>query len=150
MTKAEFDALTTIANEDGWKTRPLLREYLDTVSITEEKKNTRTTAQNRALHLWFEQIAHTCNDAGIDGHLLFSKTVSFEVNKETIKALWHGLQNALYGTGSTTELDRHAQINKLQDHLIRFFAERHELELPPFPKLDLTPDYPRDFSPPLI
>jgi len=140
MTREERDKIIEIAHTAKWAIKDDILKYLETVTIEQEKsveaENKRTGAQNRGLHLWFRQIADTCRDAGIDGKLLMSKTISVEVNEHIVKGMWKALQQALFGKESTTELKKIGDIDKLQDHFVRFFGEKLELEIPPFPSDD--------------
>lgn len=166
MTNEEYTKLQEIVNDpQGWTTRVRLAEYLKTVTPGDEPKGKRTGAQNASLHLWFRQVAEACRDAGLDAKVLFSKTLDIEVTEDHIKSLWHTTQDAYFKTNSTAELDKQGQIDKIYDTLVRFFAERHELELPPFPsdpnrereilggykigKKDVVP-YPDNYKKPLI
>jgi hypothetical protein len=96
----------------------------------------RTGSQNAALHLWFEQVAQTCRDNSVDAKLVMSKVHRMDMTAEFIKGMWKVLQKALLKKGSTTELNKTGEIERIQDHFIRFFAEEFELELPPFPNDD--------------
>lgn len=133
MTQQELDNLKNIAIDKPWLASKLLKEYLTTVKVTEELKGTRTGQQNRALHLYFTQVAEACQNEGIEASAVFSKTHNIQMTPEAVKAMWKALQFALFGKKSTTELRKTGEIDKLQDHFIRFFAENFELTLPPFP-----------------
>lgn len=137
MTKRELEQLTEISLAPTAKLGSLLRNYLETVTVSEEVKAQRTGSQNNALHLWFSQIADECRDVGIDSKILFSKTMHVEVTPDIIKGMWKVLQNAYYKKKSTTELKKTGEIDKLQDHFIRFFGEQHGITLPPFPSNDI-------------
>lgn len=143
MTPLELQDLEQIAyHEKGWEARSKLQKYLKGVTVVETPKNaptgqnTRTVAQNNAQHLWFRQIATICQEAGVEADAVFSKTHNLQMTEENVKAMWKGLQRALFGTKSTTELKKNGEIDKLVDHFVRFFAENFELELPPFPLED--------------
>lgn len=133
MNVEEHQTLEQIYLGKPWDCHKLLGDFLKTTKVVEEPKGKRTGAQNRSLHLWFRQVADVCKDAGLDAKVLFSKTLDIEVTQDHIKALWHTTQNAYFKSGSTTELDKQGQIEKIYDTLVRFFGERHNLALPPFP-----------------
>jgi len=127
------------------------------------EKQFRTDTQNKAMHLWFQQVADECNKNSVDAKLVMSKVMRMDMTPEFIKAMWKTLQRALYGTKSTTELKKAGEIDKLYDHFVRFFAENFEMELPPFPndeekgkllldamKLSSNIDYPNNFEEPTI
>lgn len=158
MTKDELTKLQEISQQEPWLIRKHLQEFLYTVEVG--KPLTRTLAQNNSLYLWFTQIANLCRDSGIDGKMLMSKTISVEMNMEIIKGMWKALQQALFKKQSTTQLKKTGEIDVLQDHFIRFFAEKFNLELPPFPSQEISKlnnmkmasqlEYPDDYKEPKI
>jgi hypothetical protein len=128
------DDLLNILKAKKWEQPRLLAEYVANLPDAEEKPDsTRTGSQNRGIHLWYRQISDLCVENGIDASMMFSKTHDIQMTPEAVKTMWKALQLALFGKKSTTELKKTGEIDKLQDHFIRFFAEKFELELPPFP-----------------
>ena len=101
------------------------------------KKETgqRTSAQNRALHLWLSMKAKKCRDAGINPRQVLEKTIELEMTDEQMKEFWRSVQKALYKTKSTKELSKHEQIEQIAEHLNRFFAENFNLEGVEFPDI---------------
>ena len=176
MNQKDHAALVEIYESKPWQCRDKLLTYIKTLTITEDipetrssQQNaalhkeldqvteTRSSQQNKAMHKWFEQIAVLCRDGGIDAKVLMNSTISVEVNADIIKGMWKVLQEALYGTKSTTELNRAKQIDHIVDHFVRFFGEKHLLVLPPFPHRDPVSligntkiPYPHDYQPPTI
>jgi hypothetical protein len=120
-------------------------------------QETRSSQQNRAMHKWFEMVAQVCADAGLDAKVVMNNTASVQMNADIIKGMWRVMQEALYGTKSTTELSKAQQIDHIVDHFIRFFGEKFGLELPPFPTKDdptyvgnTKVPYPTDYQQPTI
>ncbi|MDF1498765.1 MAG: hypothetical protein P1P85_05460, partial [Patescibacteria group bacterium] len=61
-------------------------------------KQTRTSQQNNALHLWFTQLAETLNEKHFDMRTIIRNDIDIEWTTYTIKEyLWRPLQKALYG-----------------------------------------------------
>jgi len=161
MTTDEHKKLQAIVNEPAYLIKGLLREFVETcevVSPTKVTKETRTEQQNKALHKWFEQVAETCRDAGVDAKVIMKSTISVQVNADFIKSLWRVMQEALYNTTSTTKLTKDQQIDTIVDHFVRFFGEKHNIVLPPFPsrepEMSYLPNtkipYPNDYKKPTI
>jgi len=102
--------------------------YINLGATIELKKvnNTRTSSQNRALHLFFTQVAKELNDLGIAFVYRGIKGAEMEMqwNASLFKEMtWKPIQNALYGTTSTTKLKRN-QIDPIFETINKFFAER--------------------------
>lgn len=65
----------------------------------------RTPRQNRALHLYFQKMAETLNDAGLDMRTVLKPGVEIPWSKESVKNyLWKPVQSLQLGKESTTEL----------------------------------------------
>lgn len=159
MTKEEADTLRALAHSAKWSLKRELLTYLDTA--TEEKKGTRTSNQNRALHKWFTLKADQCREAGVTAQLAFSKTMELDMTPDMMKAIWKSVQQPLLGKSSTTELSKIGEIEKVLDHLNRFFAEHFHLEgieLPheeplravQFEQMDRAQEPEDDFEEPLL
>lgn len=96
-----------------------------TVDLT-EKKNTRTTRQNSALHLLFTIISSQLNEMGIEYQYfgLKGKVMSMMHTPHIVKEfVWRPIQMALYGIKSTTKINTE-QINEIVDVLAKFFSEK--------------------------
>jgi hypothetical protein len=67
----------------------------------------RTEQQNKALHLYCEQLSHALNDAGYEMKAVLAvKAVDVPWSKERVKeVLWRPIQEAMTGKESTTELN---------------------------------------------
>ena len=144
MTQEEKHDLVAICSEKPWFAAKRVLEYLRTVNIQSTEDATknastglvapqkRTGDQNSALHLWFRQIADICQNQGVTMNLIIKHTHDVMVTEYGVKALWHVLQKALYGTESTKELRKNGQIDRTLDHFTALFA-KEEVVLPPFP-----------------
>lgn len=156
MTQSEFDALTTIANEDGWKTRPLLREYLDTVSITQgdepSTRGSKSPAEFRAAWAYIERRARRLNEEGLEMRQVLKPDYFIPWTKESYHDnVWIPFQRAMYATEHLRELAV-GQAGKIHEVIERELGEKHGTDFEPFApeREDKTPDYPRDYKEPLI
>lgn len=89
-------------------------------------KLTRSSAQNRALHLYFTFCANALNDAGIEFRYTGLKLIEIEMpwTPDLFKEMvWKPIQLTLFQIESTTKINT-TQINTILDVLTRFFAER--------------------------
>lgn len=65
----------------------------------------RTLRQNNALHKYFEMVAETLNEAGLEMKKVLENSVDIPWSKETIKELiWRPIQEAQLKKKSTTKL----------------------------------------------
>lgn len=94
----------------------------------------RTTLQNKALHLYFQMLADTLNDSGLDMKKVLKPEIDIPWSKETIKNyLWRPIQMAQLTKESTTELtskEIDLVYNTLNRHIAKFGI--HE----PFPSIE--------------
>ncbi len=91
-----------------------------------EKKNTRSTKQNSALHLLFTIISSQLNEMGIDFQYfgLKGQQLSMRHTPHLVKEMvWKPIQMALFDIKSTTKINT-TQINEIVDVLTNFFGER--------------------------
>lgn len=87
---------------------------------------TRTSQQNKALHLFFTMLADKMNDAGLEFNYqgLRGQELSMPYNVTIIKEyVWKPIQETLFETDSTTKLTTE-HINEILDVLTKFFGER--------------------------
>ena len=96
----------------------------------------RTIQQNKALHLWFRQKAKQCQDAGVTAQMALSKTIELEMSPEMMKEIFREVMKAKEKKISTTQLNKHIEIEDLIEHLNRYFAEKWNLEGIALPSLD--------------
>lgn len=97
----------------------------------------RTDAQNRSLYRGFELLAEALNNAGLDKQAVFRiKKVSVPWTKTGVKEdLYAPIMEAMYGKGSTTELER-VEVSKVWDVLMRALGENLAFPYIPFPSED--------------
>ena len=105
-----------------------LNRLIDKGEIVEVKKvsQTRTSIQNRSLHLFFTQVANELNDLGIPFvyHGLRGQELEMQWTGELFKNMtWKPIQEALFGTNSTTKLKRE-QIDPIFEVINKFFSDR--------------------------
>lgn len=96
--------------------------------------DSRTVAQNRALHLWCSQIAYVLNENLLFMTGVFGKEIEWtmdlvktQIIKATIKKV--------FDVDSTTKLKR-KEINDMIDYITRAFGTKG-VEIPPFPSKEL-------------
>jgi hypothetical protein len=95
----------------------------------------RTIAQNRALHLWFTQLAEALNEAGLDMRATLKPEISINWTGEGIKEyLWRPVQKLQVKKQSTTELTTD-EIDKIWETLNRFLGEKFGVHVP-FPSIE--------------
>jgi len=102
-----------------------------------EVKQTRSSLQNRALHLYFTFCADALNDAGIEFSYRGINGMEIEIawNSDLFKSMvWKPIQITLFEFESTTKL-KTAEINQILDVLSRHFAT-----------LGLTVNFPNNFD----
>lgn len=89
-----------------------------------EKRQTRSSAQNRALHKLFINLANQLNELGETyKYMWLDEIVELSFTPELIKeSLWKSIQLALFNKKSTTELVT-AEINQILDILTLKFSE---------------------------
>jgi len=143
MTEQELSQLKHIALDKPWNASKLLKEFIKTAIVAEEPKgaekgnstpNIRTSAQHRALFLWYGQIEHVCEEQGVTWDRIIQHAHQLRVTKENVHEAGKQLQKALWGKSSTKDLEKN-QLNTLIDHFIDLFA-KEGVELPPFPHSD--------------
>jgi len=110
-------------------------QQVDVVIVKHRER--RTDQQNKAIHLYFTQVAEALNDAG----LTLEKVVkNFKMEHEwssvTVKELlWREAQRYAVNKHSTTELDKFEEIEKVYDIVNRFLASIG-VESIPFPSVE--------------
>lgn len=133
MTKQEKDTLTEISLSDTLKVGSLLRNYLDTVEITEEPKYpTRTDPQRRGYFLWLEQIAKQCENMGVTADMLFKHTAHITVTKDMLHTAIKTLIKAKWNLDSTNDLRKTGHLDEIIDSVASWVG-KEGIEIPPFP-----------------
>ena len=91
-----------------------------------EKKNTRSTRQNSALHLLFTIISNQLNEMGLDFEYqgLKGMKMSMPHTPNLVKEMvWRPLQFALFRIKSTKDINTE-QINQIVDVISKYFGEK--------------------------
>jgi len=101
------------------------------VEITIRKKiKSRTSQQNRALHLYFTLLSEALNDAGYDMKKTIRQDVDIPWTPENVKeSLWRPIQKAYLNIESTTKL-KTGDIDKVYDVLNKTIGERTGVYIP--------------------
>ena len=87
-------------------------------------KKTRTSLQNRSLHLWFTQLAQALNDAGYDMRKVIKADFDISWTDYNVKEyLFRPVMKALYGHKSTKQLTT-VEIDKVYMLVDKTIAER--------------------------
>jgi len=98
-------------------------------------KKTRTSQQNRALHLYYRLLADALNDSGYDMRATIRQEIDIPWTPTTIKEhLWRPIQQRYLRERSTTKLET-KDIDKVYDILNKVLAERTGVHVP-FPCID--------------
>lgn len=96
----------------------------------------RTEQQNRALHLYFQQLSEALNQDGFDVRVVISSSVDMMWTPYLVKELlWRATQKALFGKQSTTQLRKVGEIEKVYDVINKIVGERTGVYVP-FPSME--------------
>ena len=132
VIKKEFGQILPFSEEDRLK----LEKFKDGATYVVDIKNfdLRTAQQNKALHLWCEQIADILNAHGkYVGDIIKTEA---EWNMEKVKAnIFKSAMRSLYDKESTTTLCRD-EIDKIED-VIAHALSMKGVEVPAFPSKQL-------------
>lgn len=114
--------------DEALKAKQKLSEFIDSGKTIDliQKKNTRTTKQNSALHLLFTIISNQLNEMGVEFQYfgLKGQVLSVRHTPNLVKEhIWRPIQIALYDIKSTTKINT-VQINEIVDILAKYFSER--------------------------
>jgi len=135
MTKEEIQQIDAILQGSKCDVRSRLETFRKTVQLTEEQApqgSTVTTTQRKALFLWFTMIECEAENHGITWNAIIQHTHQLKITKEGLHGMCKTLQEALWGTNSTTQLKKNGNIEIIIDHFTDLFA-KEGLELPTFP-----------------
>jgi hypothetical protein len=92
--------------------------------------------QNRALHLYFKNLALELNLAGLTIQEVVKHKMEMDWTPESVKELlWRPAQLRLLGKRSTTELLKHEDIDLIWEHLNRHLGEKLGIYVP-FPSAE--------------
>lgn len=120
----------------------------------DREKGKRTPKQNNSVHKYCQLVADALNDGGFPLKFkLGDKEIELDWDTRLVKEnLWRKIQIALLGKGSTTELSKIEDIDKVYEHLNRFFSNEPFMFHIPFPSEEskgTMPEYPT-YEKPLI
>jgi len=118
-----------------------MKEAKKEIKTSEEK---RTEAQNRAMHLFFTQLAEALNESGFD----IKKTIRADIpwNPQSVKELiWRPIQKLVLNKKSTTELKKQEDIDKVYDVVNRAISDRCKIHVP-FPSIETAIDRERELE----
>ena len=94
----------------------------------------RTNQQNRAIHKFLSLLAAELNLAGLEMKIVLKGDTQIWWTPEACKEyLWRPLQKAMFQKDSTKDLDKHLEIDKVHEVLMRHLGEKFGLEYIPFP-----------------
>lgn len=89
----------------------------------------RTNQQNKALHLFFTQLAEGLNDAGLYANIVLKPSYQIQWTSETIKRdLFCQLSKAMYNKEHTSDLTK-KEVDKVYEQLMQILGEKHEFYL---------------------
>lgn len=96
---------------------------------------TRTETQNKALHLYFTQLAEELNGAGLDMRKTLNPGIDIPWSAQTIKEfLWRPIMKAQTLKESTTDLTT-KEIDQVFDVINKHLGEKFGLHVP-FPSIE--------------
>ena len=99
-------------------------------------KDKRTRKQNKALHLYFTQVANALNEAGLDMRKVLKQSVDIPWTAERVKEfLWRPVQKTYLNKESTTELNKLKEIDEIWEILNRHLSEKFGIYIP-FPSVE--------------
>jgi hypothetical protein len=99
-----------------------------------KKNGTRTSKQNRALHLWIRKLVLELDNAGLDMKAVLKPTVDIPWTDALAKQyLWKPVQMAMLGKESTKELETD-EVSKVYETLNRHMANKFGVSIP-FPEI---------------
>lgn len=94
--------------------------------LCDKMNKTRSSQQNRALHLFFKMIAENLNNEGITFIYrgLKGQELETQYTEHLVKEMiWRPIQKTIFNIESTTKLNTD-MINKILDVLVNFFANK--------------------------
>lgn len=94
----------------------------------------RTDQQRKALEVNCRLIADKLNAAGKDMRLVLKPSYQIPWTQESVKEhIFKPVIKALYGHTSTTQLEKHMQIDQVHEVIMRELGEKHGIEWHDFP-----------------
>ena len=95
-----------------------------------ERPSKRSGQQNKAIHLYCEQLAEVLNDAGLDMRRFLRVDRDIPWNKDSVKEyIWKEIQIAMFQEESTSELEA-GQVDQVYSVLDRNTQQKHGIHVP--------------------
>ena len=117
------------ADQEQWQ------KFSDAVYEVDMKNmDSRTVAQNRSLHLWCQQIAHTLNGAGMFMTGVFGNEIEWTMDLVKTQIIKNTIKK-VFDVNSTTKLKR-KEIDQMIDYITSAFGSKG-IGIPPFPSREL-------------
>lgn len=108
---------------------------MSSVPVKEKKYPKRTNQQNKALHVLFQLLSNTLNEAGLDMRATLKPDINIPWSGPSVKEfLWRPVQTAQLQKKSTTELTT-VEIDQVFDTINRHLGERFGLHIH-FPSIE--------------
>jgi len=100
------------------------------------EKETRTLAQNRALHKYLTDLANALNESGIDQKMFIDHLKGWEIpiTMEFLKMIWKMKQEKMFLTNSTTQM-KTDQVSQVYDAVNKFTYQEFGVS-EPFPSIE--------------
>lgn len=92
----------------------------------------RTELQNKALHKYFEMVAHELRNQGQTMQDVIKKIDFCEITstKQSVKdIIWRPIQETVVSKKSTTELTKH-EVNEVYEIVSMFLSKQFGIDLP--------------------
>lgn len=104
-------------------------------NMEEKEEKQRTLQQNKALHKWFDLVAETLNEAGLDMRKTLKQEIEISWTRSAVKEyLWRPVMRAMIGKESTTQMST-TDIDKIFNVLNRHLGEKLKVHQP-FPSIE--------------
>jgi hypothetical protein len=124
---AAFRQSKELLNTKGAVNIAFTHKSLQAEEFDVEKPRTKT--QNNAIHLYCEQLAQACNDAGYDMRAILREDANIPCTMESIKKLvWAKVQSALYDKQKTRELST-AEVGEIYKVVDRHISETKNIHV---------------------
>ena len=95
----------------------------------------RTKQQNKAIHVYFKEVADVLNESGLEMKKVLKPEVEIPWTEQSIKDhIWRPIMRAMYGIESTTEMNP-AMINGIYETIHRLLSQKFGIDIP-FPSID--------------
>ena len=130
--KKQYGTLTPNSKADAEQ----LEKLSDDIYVVDIKNmDSRTLAQNNALHLWCAKIAKALNANNLYMTGIFQNDITWSM--ELVKTqIIKNMIKTLFNIDSTTKLKR-KEIDVLIDTITEIFGTRKGVQIPPFPSREL-------------